>query len=305
MGPSPARRVRTSPLRGEAKIGSLRGRQGDRSLELREATRRWVPAFVTVCPVLEAIIADAETRAEAARDNAAHLRTLARSAPPARGFAARLGAAGNSVVAEIKRRSPSRGPLAPGLDAAAQARRYENGGAAAISVLTEPDHFDGSLDDLIEVVAVTDLPVLRKDFLFDPAQVWESRAAGADAVLLIVAVLGPQLLASMIETAGEAALDALVEVHDESEAEMALTAGARLIGVNNRDLATFAVDLGVSERLSGTVKQPGVIAVAESGVSDPVAAGRMWALGYDAILVGEVLVTASDPEDVLSRLVTP
>ena len=260
-------------------------------------------ALVTLYAMLEPILADARRRGDEAGAQAAHLRTLARAAPSARGFAARLGAAGNSVVAEIKRRSPSRGPLAPGLDAAAQARRYETGGAAAISVLTEPDHFDGSLDDLIEVVAATDLPVLRKDFLFDPAQVWESRAAGADAVLLIVALLGPQPLASMIETAGEAALDALVEVHDESEAEMALSAGARLIGVNNRDLSTFAVDPGVSERLSGTVKQPGVVAVAESGVSDPDGAKRMWALGYDAILVGEALVTAADPEKLLERLV--
>ena len=255
--------------------------------------------------MLEAILADAEPRAAEARQKARHLRTLAASAPPARGFAARLAAPGRSVIAEIKRRSPSRGSLAPGLVAAAQAKRYAAGGAAAISVLTEPDHFDGSLDDLIEVVATTDLPVLRKDFLLDPAQVWESRAAGADAVLLIVAVLGAERLAQMIGTSGDAALDALVEVHDEAEVDVALSAGAGLIGVNNRDLSTFNTDLSVSERLAKTIKGPGVVTVAESGVSDPDGAGRMWALGYDAILVGEALVTASDPEDLLDRLVAP
>lgn len=253
--------------------------------------------------MLQRIIADAELRAEEASSQAGHLRTLAASAPQARGFAATLAHPRRSVVAEIKRRSPSSGPLAPGLDAAAQARRYEAGGAAAVSVLTEPNHFGGSLDDLIDVVDTTELPVLRKDFLLAPAQVWESRAAGADAVLLIGAILGAERLPAMIEAAAEAGVDPLVEVHDEPEAETAFAAGARLIGVNNRDLATFATDLSVSEQLAAIVQQPGVVTIAESGVSDPDAADRMWALGYDAILVGEALVTAPDPAALLERLI--
>ena len=255
--------------------------------------------------MLERIIADAELRAEEAQGQVDHLRTLAASAPEARRFAATLAGTGRSVVAEIKRRSPSRGSLAPGLDAAAQARRYESGGAAAISVLTEPHHFDGSLDDLIDIVDTIELPVLRKDFLLAPAQIWESRAAGADAILLIVGILGAETLPAMIKTAAEAEIDALVEVHDEREAETALSAGARLIGVNNRDLATFAIDMSVSERLAPVIQQPGVVTIAESGVSDPEGADRLWALGYDAILVGEALVTAPDPAGLLDRLVTP
>lgn len=255
--------------------------------------------------MLEAILRDAERRADEARAQASHLRTLADSAPPVRGFAAAVAGDGRSVIAEIKRRSPSRGPLAPGLDGAAWAKRYEAGGATAVSVLTEPNHFDGSLDDLIEVVAAVDIPILRKDFLLDPAQLWESRAAGADAALLIVAVLGGEPLPEMIETAGEAGIDPLVEIHDQREAELAIGAGAALIGVNNRDLATFVTDLGVSERLAPLIQRPGVVTVAESGVSDPDGAQRMWELGYDAILVGEALITAADPEELLTELVGP
>jgi indole-3-glycerol phosphate synthase len=252
--------------------------------------------------MLDAILVDAESRARIARADADHLRTLAAAAPPPRGFAAAVAAPGRSVIAEIKRRSPSRGPLAPGLDAAAQAKRYAAGGAAAISVLTEPSHFDGSLDDLIDVTNGVGLPVLRKDFLLDPAQVWESRAAGADAVLLIVAVLEKGDLTALLRAAADAGLDALVEVHDEAEAETAVAAGATLIGVNNRDLTTFAVDLGVAERLAPLVVVNGSVTVAESGVSDPAGADRMWALGYDAILVGEALVTTDDAERLLRDL---
>lgn len=253
--------------------------------------------------MLDAIIADAEARAALARADAGHLRTLASAAPAPRGFAAALAKPGPAVIAEIKRRSPSRGALAPGLDAAAQAKKYGAGGAAAVSVLTEPNHFDGSLDDLIDVARTVDLPVLRKDFLLDPAQVWEARAAGADAVLLIVAVLGTERLDVMHRAAHAAGVDALVEVHDEAEAEAAAAAGATLIGVNNRDLTSFRVDLGVAERLAPIVQQPGVVTIAESGVSDPDAAGRMWSLGYDAILVGEALVISDDAERLVRDLI--
>lgn len=252
--------------------------------------------------MLDEILVDAEARAAATAADIDHLRTLAASAPKPRGFAAALAAPGRSVIAEIKRRSPSRGPLAPGLDASAQAKRYAAGGAAAISVLTEPAHFDGSLDDLIAVENAVEIPVLRKDFVLNDAQVWEARAAGADAVLLIAAVLGPERLTDLVEVVSGTGMDALVEVHDEDETEAALTAGARLIGVNNRDLSTFEVDLGVAKRLAPLVVREGAVIVAESGVSGSEGAGRMWSLGYDAILVGEALVTSDDPELLLREL---
>ncbi len=162
--------------------------------------------------------------------------------------------------AEIKRRSPSRGPLAPDLDPAVLATAYEAGGAAAISVLTEPEFFAGSTADLQAAAASVTIPVLRKDFVLHPAQVWESRAIGADAVLLIVAVLDDETLSHLIATAGEAGIETLVEIHDEAEATRALAAGARVIGVNARKLATFEVDLKVAERLAesaGRVRGPG------------------------------------------------
>jgi indole-3-glycerol phosphate synthase len=254
--------------------------------------------------MLDAILADAAARAATARADAGHLRTLADAAPEPRGFSDALARHGRSVIAEIKRRSPSRGSLAPGLAADEQAKRYYAGGAAAVSVLTEPGHFDGTLDDLIDVTRAVDLPVLRKDFLLDPAQVWESRAAGADAVLLIVAVLGPDRLRAMHEAAVAAGVDALVEVHDEAEAEAAAEVGATLIGVNNRDLTSFAVDLGVAERLAPIVRRRGVVTVAESGVSEPGSARRMWSLGYNAILVGEALITSADAEGLVRDLTT-
>jgi indole-3-glycerol phosphate synthase len=253
--------------------------------------------------MLQQILVDAERRAAEARPRAAEFEAAAASTSPARRFAAALGDTGPSLIAEVKRRSPSRGSLAPDLDAAAHARRYQAAGAAAVSVLTDPDHFGGSLGDLIDVVAAVDIPVLRKDFLLDPAQIWESRAAGADAVLLIVAVLGGDGLTRMLETTAAAGIDALVEVHDCDEAALALYAGASLVGVNNRDLTTFAIDLDVAERLAPLLMGERVVTVAESGVSDAAGAGRMWALGYDAILVGEALVTAPDPEQLLESLV--
>jgi indole-3-glycerol phosphate synthase len=255
--------------------------------------------------MLDQILADARRRADRARGRADEFRAAARSARPVRSFAGALRGDSPAVIAEIKRRSPSRGSLAPGLDAAARAKRYEAAGAAAVSVLTDPDHFDGSLTDLSDVSAGIALPVLRKDFIFDPAQVWESRAAGADAVLLIVAVLGAGALSGLLEEAVAARMEALVEVHTADEAESALDAGATVIGVNNRDLTTFVTDLGVAAELASSVQRPGVVTVAESGVSDRAGASLMWELGYNAILVGEALVTAADPEHLLQSLAAP
>lgn len=253
--------------------------------------------------MLERILADARLRSDASVGRRADFENAAAAADPARGFAAALSRPGLSVVAEVKRRSPSRGVLAAGLNAVDQALIYEAAGASAVSVLTEPLHFDGSLEDLVAVRDAVSIPVLRKDFLIEPAQVWEARAAGADAVLLIVAALDPDLLAEMIATASDAGLDALVEVHNAAEASMARAAGATLVGVNNRNLATFVADLGVAEDLAALVQARGIVAVAESGIHAAQDAERMREAGYDAILVGEALVIADDPAATLRRLV--
>ena len=253
--------------------------------------------------MLDRILADARVRSDqAAAESVALVEAAARSRP-ARGFSAALARPGLSVIAEVKRRSPSRGVLAVGLDAVAQARIYKDAGATAVSVLTEPSHFDGSLDDLIAVQDAVDIPVLRKDFVLDPAQVFEARASGADAVLLIVGALGADLLERMIVAAAEAGIDALVEVHDRQEAAIARAAGAHLIGVNNRNLETFVTDLGVAEALATAVQGDGIVTVAESGIHTPHDAERMRNADYDAILVGEALVVADDPASSLSRLV--
>jgi indole-3-glycerol phosphate synthase len=206
------------------------------------------------------------------------------------------------VVAEIKRRSPSRGILAPGLDPGRTAGAYAQGGAVAVSVLTEPDYFDGSLDDLVAVRRAVEVPVLRKDFLLDPSQVFQARAAGADAVLVIVAAVDNGQLVELVQAAEDAGIVALVEVHDAGELERALTVGARLVGVNNRNLETFVTDLAVAEALAPALVGTGVVSIAESGVSDPDGATRMAAAGYDAILVGEAAVTADDPAALIASL---
>jgi indole-3-glycerol phosphate synthase len=229
------------------------------------------------------------------------LRSRAASTGPARPFAAALEAPGLQVIAEIKRRSPSAGPIDLDLDAVAKAREYEAGGAAAISVLTEPDYFGGSLDDLVAVRRAVSLPVIRKDFTLDPVQVWEGRAAGADAILLIVAALGDADLARLLQEAHAAGVAALVEVHTEDEARRAVAAGATLIGVNNRDLATFRTDLATAERVAAALPERATL-VAESGVADEEGAARMAAAGYDAILVGEALVRSGDPARLIAGL---
>jgi indole-3-glycerol phosphate synthase len=226
-------------------------------------------------------------------------RAAATRAPVA--FDEALRAPGLSVIAEIKRRSPSAGDIAPDLDPALLAVAYEAGGAAAISVLTEPDHFGGSLSDLEAVEAVSGLPLLRKDFILHPVQIAQGRALGADTVLLIAAVLDDPTLASLIETAKGLGMVALVEAHDGEEVARAAAAGARVIGVNNRDLRTFEVDLGTAERLRGVIPA-GVVAVAEGGVTSDEGARRMYHAGYDAILVGQAAATAQDPASFVAGL---
>ncbi|NNF89407.1 MAG: indole-3-glycerol phosphate synthase TrpC [Acidimicrobiia bacterium] len=219
----------------------------------------------------------------------------------ARSLEAALTKPGINVIAEVKRRSPSRGELAPDLDPASQAAAYEAGGAAAISVLTEPEFFSGSLDDLTAVARSVGIPVLRKDFIIDLAQVWESKRAGADALLLIAAALDDELLANLLQEAHGAGLEALVEVHTAPEADRAMSAGARIIGVNNRDLATFTVDLATSESLAARVAAAPA-RVAESGIHRGADAARMGAAGYTAVLVGEALVRAHDPAALVAEL---
>ena len=209
-----------------------------------------------------------------------------------------------NVVAECKRRSPSRGVLRPDYDAAAIAAGYAAAGAAAISVLTEPTFFDGSLDDLRAVRAAVETPLLRKDFVVSEYQLLEARAAGADAVLLIVAALTPVELRSLATRAAALGLDVLVEVHDAGELAVALDAGSDIVGVNNRNLRTLAVDVDASEALIARMP-PGVVAVSESGLRSADDLERLRARGYRAFLVGERLMTAPDPGEALRGLLRP
>jgi indole-3-glycerol phosphate synthase len=201
---------------------------------------------------------------------------------------------GISLIAEMKRASPSKGPIRPGASVAEIVRAYQAAGARAVSVLTESAHFGGSLDDLAEARAACDLPLLRKDFVIDPYQVLEARAAGADAVLLIVAALGRERLGELMGAASDLGMDSLIEVHDEDEVEVAVEAGAELLGINNRDLHSLEVDLGTTFRLMADVPA-GTVVVAESGITERGHVADLEDAGVDAILVGEALMRADDP----------
>jgi indole-3-glycerol phosphate synthase len=208
-----------------------------------------------------------------------------------------------NVIAECKRRSPSRGVLKADYDPAAIASGYERAGAAAISVLTEPAFFDGHLDHLAAVRQVTDLPILRKDFIVCRYQILETRAAGADAILLIVAALTPPALEELHQTATQAGLDVLVEIHDLFELRVALEAGASIVGVNNRNLRTLAVDTDVSRQAVDLIPEE-VVAVAESGLKTSGDLLELERAGYDAFLIGERLMAADDPGQALADLLT-
>ena len=209
-----------------------------------------------------------------------------------------------NVIAEFKRASPSKGEIRGGASACETARAYERGGAAAISVLTEEDYFRGSLGDLREIKASTSLPVLRKDFVFDEYQVFESAAAGADALLLIVAALDDATLARLRRLAeDELRMDALVEVHTEEEMRREAGAGARIVGVNNRDLRTFNVSLETSVALAPHAPE-GSVLVSESGIGRREEIATLRACGFKAFLVGETLMRAGRPEETLRSLVT-
>jgi indole-3-glycerol phosphate synthase len=236
---------------------------------------------------------EAVAAARALRPLEALTDAVAAEARNVRDFRAALAAPGLSIIAELKRRSPSGGALKPAADAAATAAEYFGAGARALSVLTEPEHFGGAIEDLKLARAAVPVPVLRKDFIVDPYQIAESRLAGADAILLIVAALGART-GEFVARAAEAELHALVEVHDERELKVALDAGAEIVGINSRNLTDLSVDLGVFERLAPLVPR-GVLAVAESGVETRADAVRMRRAGADALLVGTALMRASDP----------
>ncbi|HEY3811394.1 MAG TPA: indole-3-glycerol phosphate synthase TrpC [Acidimicrobiales bacterium] len=244
---------------------------------------------------LDRILAAHRAAAASDRRDVDALAAAARTRSPPRGFAAALrGGEEMAVIAEVKRASPSLGPLAPGLDPAAVARAYQDGGAAALSVLTDHEFFSGSAADLVAARAATTLPVLRKDFTVGPVDVLDARGMGADAVLFIAAALSPEELPELMGVAASVGLDALVEVHDEAEADRALAAGATLIGVNQRDLVSFEVDTDRAARVARMLPAE-VVRVAESGIRTGDDVRRLAAAGFDAVLVGEALVTASDP----------
>jgi indole-3-glycerol phosphate synthase len=242
----------------------------------------------------------AETRRRRALVSRSELERAAAGYAP-RDFATALRGDGLAVIAEMKQRTPSMGVLSDDYRPAAIAEAYSRGGAAALSVLTQAASFGGSLDDVRAARASTTLPILRKDFITDPYEVVEARAAGADAVLLIVAALDATNLARLLKTAHGHGLAAVVEVHDEHEAGIAVEAGADVIGVNHRDLRTFEVDLALTERIRPHVPK-NVILVAESGIRGVADARRMREAGASAVLVGELLMRAADPAACIREL---
>lgn len=249
-----------------------------------------MPTFLET--VVERTQADLEARKRAMP--ADELRTRLAPARRGRPFSEALISEGISLIAEMKRASPSRGPIRPDATVSDVVAAYERAGARAVSVLTEPAYFGGSLDDLVEARGACDLPLLRKDFVVDEYQLLEARAAGADAVLLIVAALTAERLAALMSEASDLGMDSLVEVHDEAEVEAAVEAGAEVLGINNRDLHSLEVDLDTTFRLLADVPA-GTVVVAESGITHADDVERLERAGVDAILVGEALMRADDP----------
>jgi len=224
------------------------------------------------------------------------------TAPPVRPFRELLGTYRTGVIAECKKASPSQGLLVEEYDPVRLACRYQDGGASAISVLTDETFFRGSMADLEAVRGVVELPVLRKDFMLEEQDVLEARAAGADIVLLIARVLEPAALDRLIELASELGMDALVEVHDEADVDVALNAACRLMGINNRDLTSFDTDLAVTERLMKIIPSQ-IAVVSESGISSGIDVAALRVMGVRTVLVGEALLRAKDPAALLGEMV--
>lgn len=263
-----------------------------------QAFLRWTPPGGT----LGTICGEAEARAAALLSRASELeRAAARAvAGPALEAALRAGSA-VALITEVKRRSPSKGAIAPALDASAQAAAYQSGGAAAVSILTEPRHFGGSTDDLRAVRASLSLPALKKDFHVRPIQLVEARALGSSAALLIARALSPERFRDMIHAARDIGLELLIEIRDEAELELALAHDATMIGVNNRDLESLVIDAATAERLIPLIPV-GIVAIAESGIQSRADVERYAAAGADAVLVGSSISVAPDPVAATRRL---
>jgi len=250
---------------------------------------------------LGSLINTAFDRAAALQQRASELETQAHSMPPALSLFSALRTDHVGLIAEIKRASPSRGAIQLGLDAEAQARAYRRGRAAAISVLTEPDRFGGSDDDIAVAAKAAELPILRKDFHVSASQLYQARGLGASAALLIARALEPGLFLRLLEAARSIDLEIVVEVRDTAELDRALGAGARIIGVNNRNLETLVIEHGTAEMLIPRIPA-GVIAIAESGYEDRAGIERAASCGADAVLVGSFLSAAVDPAAEVERL---
>ena len=253
--------------------------------------------------VLDRIVEDTRDEVDRRRESVplSRLEAVIAERPEGRPFEEALLRPGISLIAEHKRRSPSAGTIRDGSTVEDIAAAYERGGATALSILTEPFHFGGSLDDLRAARAVSSLPVLRKDFIVDPYQLYESAAAGADAILLIVAALDPDPLYELLREARALDLDALVEVHDEPELEIALAVEADIVGINNRDLEDFSVDIERTYELLSDVPA-GKTVVSESGFSTREELDELERVGVDAVLIGETLMRAEDVEQACRRL---
>ena len=253
---------------------------------------------------LGTLVQEAHQRADQLSSQRGSLTARAREAVVAQSFGTALqrrdGAVG--LIAEVKRRSPSKGWIGQSIVASHQAKAYERGGAAAISVLTESNHFGGSTADLVDVIGAVALPVLKKDFHVQPLQLIEARALGASAALVIVRAVGPSMLPRLMETAADLQLELLIEVHNEEELEIALECRASIIGVNNRDLETLQIDTATCERVIARVPRD-LVAVAESGVSSRQQVEHMAAGGADAVLVGSAISAAQNPEAAVRGLV--
>ena len=257
----------------------------------------WTPPGGT----LGGILSEARTRVDELSRRTAELERAAADAAAVPGFAAAFTGAHVGVIAEVKRRSPSKGWINAEISAPAQAAAYERGGAAAISVLTEPAHFGGSVNDLLAVRAAVGIPVLKKDFHIAPVQLLEAKAIGASAALLIARALSPEHLPRMVAYANQIGLEVLVEIRDVDELRRAIDAGAGVVGINNRNLETLEIDPATAERLLALIP-PAAAAIAESGVNGRTDVERYARAGADAVLVGSVISGAPDPQAKVSEL---
>ena len=262
-----------------------------------QASPPWTPPSGT----LGGIVAEARARARLLEEHRNELERAAATITGVPSLSRALQRTDVAVIAEVKRRSPSKGWIRASLVAGEQASRYQTGGAAAISVLTEPRHFAGSVDDLLEVRRAVSIPTLKKDFHVEPVQLLEAKAVGASAALLIVRALAPTVLREMMRTARDLSLEVLVEVRDERELDLALGEGSTLLGVNNRDLETLAIDAATSERLLARVPV-GIVAIAESGVATRADVERVGRAGADAVLVGSSVSASDDPAEAVRAL---